>query len=63
MIDADIVIDALRQEAQTLTYEAEHIAEREPRTGTPLWLLASFKLVQAESLYRVAASVRKGAES
>lgn len=63
VIDAEAIVAALEQEARTAKLEAEHIAEYDPLTLSPLWLLASFKLLMADALYRVARSVREGVEA
>lgn len=63
MIDGELIVAALEQEATTSKLEAEHLAEYDPPALSPMWLLASFKLLQADSLYRVARSVREGVEA
>ena len=63
VIDGETIVAALEQEARTATHEAEHLAEYDPPALSPLWLLASFKLIMADSLYRVARAVREGVEA
>lgn len=62
MIDGDRILAALEQEALTAELEGRHIDELNPPEFSAMWMLGAFKLLLAESLYRVASSVREGVE-
>lgn len=62
MIDVEGFLVALERETQTQKLEAEHMAEYDLVPLSPAWLLAAFKLIMADTLYRVAKAVREGPE-
>lgn len=58
-VEAEALVDAIEGEARTAELESRHIDELAPAAGSALWWLGAFKLVIADSLWRVARALRE----